>query len=232
MPAAITLGPRKCEDQDCENEFTPTRRSHRFCSHACNQRSVARRRPNLTPRKCEQCGDEFKPLNRHHRFCSATCSAVHGSGVPNRQNKTSAARRGPIACAWEPCGKTFQPTNGRAKYCSRLHRLRDWRAKSLKAGPAQPVTIFVEMEIGLDPDDLPEAFWLAARCPTCKAKVGDRCRYPDGRYAHHAGRVEAVRTAVAARIVTDVDMRAAAAATFKRVAFDLLASATSTTRTT
>lgn len=172
---------------------------------------------SLAPRDCEHCGTEFQPTSRRHRFCTQICQQINNVGIPP-EAKTPVSRV-TVTCGWEPCSKVFVPTNGRAKYCCRVHRLRDWREKNFKAGEPKPVAIVFEMAIEMDPADLPPDFWLRIACPTCKAAAGARCIYPDGRLTHHAGRVTALHVALAERLANDEDLRAAAAATLRGIAY-------------
>lgn len=63
-----------CEEESCQEVFTPKRIDSRFCSRKCLGRNNYKQKAVVREeRKCEECPTMFTPLRSGGKFCSQTC---------------------------------------------------------------------------------------------------------------------------------------------------------------
>lgn len=113
---------RKLEEKPCEychKVFKPCKRTIRFCSVACRNRS--RRKPDI---KCPTCEQMFFPKNGPHQvYCSVDCT-------PQRSKKRTVYKKTCLNCK-----KDFKHSVYLRKYCSNRcsvqHRPRAWSSKEV-----------------------------------------------------------------------------------------------------
>jgi endogenous inhibitor of DNA gyrase (YacG/DUF329 family) len=108
----------------CGEPFLPTRKSMRFCCHACEKSDYNRRRRHARKTvACTVCGAQFTRRNKRNKYCSAECGRI-GHNIRWRERHASPIIEGTCLACGEPTVSTrgSQPR----RYCSVRCKSTDW----------------------------------------------------------------------------------------------------------